>query len=57
MNIEVTGCHDCPFCEQSDKWCYRIFSYILDSYINKSIPKDCPLQTESITIKKKEDEK
>lgn len=62
MIIEVTGCHDCPFegdgytCNLSIfTWVYVLPADVFDNY-TKGFPPSCPLQTESITIKKKDND-
>ena len=66
MTIEVTGCHDCLFAEcdyesKLDHWCNHfglkgdIFNVEPNVYFS-DFHKDCPLQTESITIKKKDND-
>ena len=62
MTIEVTGCHDCPFCTyngvQDYFMCLRldlIIPYRL--YLTKEYLPSCPLNQETITIKLKSDEK
>ena len=55
MTIEVTGCHDCPF-RECGNWCARIESNTTDFVYDKEFHPSCPLQTESITIKKKDDD-
>ena len=61
MTVLVTGCHDCPFSFYSEN--YKAFGcsanyecmVIVDIYVfDQKIPTSCPLQTESITIKKKD---
>lgn len=67
MTIEVTGCHDCPFAECDYHgglryWCEHFGNkghvFDVDDYAEKAdFHPSCPLQTESITIKKKDNEK
>ncbi len=66
MTIEVTGCHDCPYsdCDYEGDMKYRCNNpsnkgntFIVDRFINKqTFHPSCPLQTESITIKKKDND-
>jgi len=66
MTIEVTGCHDCPFAEYDYErslkyWCEHFANkghvFDINYYVKQSeCHPSCPLQTESITIKKKDNE-
>lgn len=65
MEIKVTGCHDCPFAECDYDggllyWCEHFGNghvFDVDAFVvAKSIHPSCPLQTESITIKKKDND-
>ena len=58
MTIEVKNFHECPFVDtehNGDNYCSRTNSYLWEMI--KSIPINCPLKTEPITVKIKEDEK
>ena len=57
MTILVTGCHDCKMCDKDDKWCMILETHVHRFYNEKTIHSLCKLQTESITIKKKDNEK
>lgn len=53
MTIEVTGCHDCMVKRDSYGRCGVIFENVLNNIIAETFHPSCPLQTKSITIKKK----
>ncbi len=59
MTQEVTGCKDCPFFIRDD-FNYCTHPSLDEPYIKltevDSSPYNCPLKTESITIKLKENE-
>ena len=65
MTIEVTGCHDCPFCELDD---YGTVLYYCNHFTNPlynvhkhhekgTLHPSCPLKQETITISLKETKK
>jgi hypothetical protein len=55
MTIEVTGCHDCKL--RPTGFCKVSSNDYIDGVCDKTMPPSCPIQTESITIKKKDNEK
>lgn len=53
MTIEVTGCHDCPFEDGTFGMCNLVDKLVSEWIFSKTMYPSCPLQTQSITIKKK----
>lgn len=60
MNIEVTGCHDCPFAECDydgtlEYWCGHFRGKealnVNDCFESEILHPSCPLKQDSITVK------
>ena len=60
MNIEITGCNDCPFKIDFGQDKHKSYECNLDENIQattkprNNIPKNCPIPKEEITIKPKQ---